>query len=164
MTEFLSINMLFVLCNGRNKQHYDVGRYLVIYRNHDVIQPTEIQRENNKGFTNSVQFRSNIFYQNRDNSTRNKLNQNLVFPITSFSCWVLRDYCGTIRSTLLSAGSHLFSCLPLDIIDNTAEHERVLVADEDQERLLTIAATCLSQQNELKLVDVVNVEWGKSQI
>ena len=68
-----------------------------------VIQPTEIQRENNKGFTNSVQFRSNIFYQNRDNSTRNKLNQNLVFPITSFSCWVLRDYCGTIRSTLLSA-------------------------------------------------------------
>ena len=65
---------------------------------------------------------------------------------------------------LVFAGSHLFSCLPLDIIDNTAEHERVLVADEDQERLLTIAATCLSQQNELKLVDVVNVEWGKSQI
>ena len=52
---------------------------------------------------------------------------------------------------------------PPDIIDNTAEHERVLVADEDQERLLTIS-TCLSQQNELKLVDVVNVEWGKSQI
>ena len=65
---------------------------------------------------------------------------------------------------MVFAGSHLFSCLPLDIIDNTAEHERVLVADEDQERLLTIAATCLSQQNELKLVDVVNVEWGKSQI
>ena len=65
---------------------------------------------------------------------------------------------------LLDVRSHLFSCLPLDIIDNTAEHERVLVADEDQERLLTIAATCLSQQNELKLVDVVNVEWGKSQI
>ena len=59
------------------------------------------------------------------------------------------------------AGAHLFSCLPLDIIDNTAEHERVLVADE--EMLLTIA-TYLSQQNELKLVDVVNVEWGKSQI
>ena len=42
--------------------------------------------------------RHNIFYQNRDNNTRNKLNQNLVFPITSFSCWVLGILCTDLFS------------------------------------------------------------------
>ena len=69
----------------------DVGRYLVftgmIQRLHcDWIQWTE--RRNNKRYKVALIRIQYFSIKTTGKSSRNKLNQNLVFPITSFSCCV----------------------------------------------------------------------------
>ena len=79
----------------------DVGRYLVftgmIQRLHcDWIQWTE--RRNNKRYKVALIRIQYFSIKTTGKSSRNKLNQNLVFPITSFSCCVRGDYCCPICS------------------------------------------------------------------
>ena len=99
----------------------DVGRYLVftgmIQRLHcDWIQWTE--RRNNKRYKVALIRIQYFSIKTTGESSRNKLNQNLVFPITSFSCCVRGDYCCPICSAHVKGKCYNLMILDVSIRDD----------------------------------------------
>ena len=99
----------------------DVGRYLVftgmIQRLHcDWIQWTE--RRNNKRYKVALIRIQYFSIKTTGESSRNKLNQNLVFPITSFSCCVRGDYCCPICSAHVKGKCYNLTILDVSIRDD----------------------------------------------